>query len=699
MPRFGLVGPTYQSQSPNLDAQLCMNFYPELDESGAGNSPIALYPTPGTKLFSDLGRTVHAQVDGIAPFEQSTTATGNSNTEATSPLTPTHADDWAFEAFFAANTVPAGWNSIVLGHSAEQSLTGTPATPGAAGLTIPAAWVIALLLFQKFGASSPTVIQTANQSGNFSPPYTFSFPNPVTAGSTIIFTNAYISTGSGNVTLSDNLGNVYVNRASILGNGRKLDVFVAEDVAAGATTFTLGGTDTGNTRSSLAYEVMAGTAAVVQSGPIRGALTVVGRSFFVSGSDFVEVLSNGSKNYWGTVSNDSGPVSMAASPQQLLIASGGVAYIFDLTSNTFSTIPGVTFPGPVNQAGICDDFFLLTLRNSKEFFVSAPLDATDWVTNGSAIVSVYPDNTVSMIVDHREIWFFSDTQSVVYYDSGNIFPFDVISGAFIEAGAAATFATSQLANTVMWLGQDVRGRGKVYMANGYTPQRVSTHAIEFEIQGYSRIDDAESWTYQEDGHDFYVLYFPTPSTTLVYDVTTNMWHKRGFWVESAAIFRAIHARCHTFNFNKHLVGDWQSSKVYQQQIPTQTGTTWDFATDNENPIVRIRRAAHISQEQKRQYINELNVYVETGLGPQPPLLDGDGNPRGPEMVMSISRDGGHIFGYGRTRDCGQSGEYRKRVRWIRLGQARDFVIEIKMADPIGWRIVDAYIGQPEVGDN
>src|SRR6266704_3234244 len=53
-PRFGLVGPSYESQSPNLDAQATINFYVEQDESGAGNAPIALMPTPGIQSFTDL---------------------------------------------------------------------------------------------------------------------------------------------------------------------------------------------------------------------------------------------------------------------------------------------------------------------------------------------------------------------------------------------------------------------------------------------------------------------------------------------------------------------------------------------------------------------------------------------------------------------------------------------------------------------
>ena len=226
----------------------------------------------------------------------------------------------------------------------------------------------------------------------------------------------------------------------------------------------------------------------------------------LQGQDFDEVFANGTFVTRGSVSNDSLPVTMAASPQQLLLASAGTAYVFDLMANTLTAIPGATFDGPVAQAGIlCSDFFLLSIQNSKEFYVSAPLDATDWVTNGNAIISAYPDNTVSMFVFQNKIWFWSDTQPVVYFPSGNIFPFDVDLSATMQQGCAAENSVAQGNNTLFWLGSDAQGHGIVWAASGYAPQRISNHALEFAIQGYSRIgriDDAVAWTSQFEGHYF-----------------------------------------------------------------------------------------------------------------------------------------------------------------------------------------------------
>ncbi len=425
---------------------------------------------------------------------------------------------------------------------------------------------------------------------------------------------------------------------------------------------------------------------------VRGSFTITGRTFSVSAAALFEVFANGSQQFWGAVGNDALPVTFAASPQQMLIGSAGEAYVFDLGTNILTPVPGGTFDGPVSVVGICDDFFIVVIADSKEFYVSAPLNANDWVTNGSAIVSVFPDNIIGMLVDHREIWFWSDTQSVVYYDSGNIFPFDVVPGGFIEAGIAAKSSPVQMNNTVYWLGADARGTCVVWGGYGYTPQRVSNHAIEFAMQGYSRVDDAVGFTYQDQGHQFYVLYFPTPSKTWVFDGITNLWHERGFWLTSIGQFRAAHYWNHTFNFGKHLVGDWSSDKLYEMHIPVSNGTGgWDFVTDDGNPIRRVRRAPHISSEQKFQFFNEMQVFVESGLGPQPPLLDAAGNPRGPILSLRWSNDSAHTWSNSYDRDCGQTGDFKKRVRWLRMGQARDRIYELSCADPVPYRIVDAYL--------
>jgi hypothetical protein len=633
--RFGLVGPTYQAQSPNLDAQFTMNLYVEADESGAGNAPIALFRTPGTKTFVNLARAISPATNGIGAIDGTPKQNAGVGTTVSTPTaTPSNSQDLALfivAAPTSAGTITPGGSFAGFGPNAYAEAV-TSGVAGAATLASSAGWSAALLLFKQFGASVPTITHQVNNSGSIGGAGTLTALS-VTKGDTILVTMTIGSGGalpSGKTVGPDSAGNVYTQLFSHYDSTSQTEIGVWEAIASTTASINIPyGASAGGSFAAIiaALDLPTGAAAVTNTGPIRAQTDINGRSFAICGQDFDEIFSNGTFVTRGSVANDSLIATMAATPQQILIASAGSAYVFDLTANGLVQIPGATFSGPVAQAAVCDDFFILTIVNSKTFYVSAPLDATDWVTNGSAIVSVFPDNIVGMLVFQRQIWFDSDTQSVVYYDSGNIFPFDVNPNAFIEAGLAAENTMAIFNNSIAWLGADARGHGKVWLASGYTPTRISNHAVEFAIQGYSRIDDAVAFSYQDQGHEFYFLYFPTPSVAWIYDANTGMWHQQGFWLESVGQFRAPHRWTHAFSFGMHLVGDWQSGKIYQMQIPAYDNGAWTFGDDDGNPIRWVRRAPHVSKMQKRQFFSELQVYCETGLGPVPALVNTAIGPR------------------------------------------------------------------------
>ena len=50
----GFCGGTYQAQSANIDAEDCINLYPEQSESEGAKVPIALLHCPGKTLFTSL---------------------------------------------------------------------------------------------------------------------------------------------------------------------------------------------------------------------------------------------------------------------------------------------------------------------------------------------------------------------------------------------------------------------------------------------------------------------------------------------------------------------------------------------------------------------------------------------------------------------------------------------------------------------
>jgi hypothetical protein len=340
--------------------------------------------------------------------------------------------------------------------------------------------------------------------------------------------------------------------------------------------------------------------------------------------------------------------------------------------------------GSVTQIGFADGYFFSWFKNSHSFQMSSLEDGTTWSGLDVATVSLFPDNFVSMICDHREAWFFSGKKSAGYYNAGAGFPpFIPIQGAYAEFGSGATWATVQADNTVCWIGADERGTGIAYRLNGYGNQRISTHAVEFAWQRYARIDDARAYTYQENGHAFWVIYFPTANATWVYDFSTQLWHQRGAWNQISGKYDADHSQSHMEIFGIHLVGDWASGNVYQQSTA--------IYTDNGGPIRAERDSPTANKDNKWLYFEEIEIDIEPGIGPQPPLLDGAGRPRAPQIMLSWSNDGGKTWSATFLLNCGLAGEYNARARKTMLGRGRKRIWKIVVSDPIPWRIANAYV--------
>lgn len=430
------------------------------------------------------------------------------------------------------------------------------------------------------------------------------------------------------------------------------------------------------------------------TGPVRGELAINGRMFAVGGAVLYEISAGGVATNRGNVGNDGNQVSMVTNGKagnQVAICSAGAIYIFNLTTNVLSAAVA-TLQGVPARIEWCNSYGIAQLQNSNIFQVSNPNDLSTWNPLSVQQVEVFPENIGSILSIFDLLWVLGqDGHAQVYYDSGaNQFtPFDVIQGAFMEEGINAPNSVFMADNTAFWIGGNKNGAGIAWRANGYTPLRISNHAIEAAWSTYpKKSSDAIGYAYVDQGHTFCVWRFPSANNgqgaTWVYDVATQMWHERGFWSQKGPTGYSAHlSTCHCFAFGQHLVGDWNSGNVYAMAIGTYQ--------DNNQPIRWMRRAPHVSTEQQRIFHSMLQIDLEVGLGPQPPLEDGAGNPRDPQIMLRWSDDGGKTWSNEHWVGAGQAGAYKTRAIWRRLGHSRDRVYEVSATDPVAWRIIDAYL--------
>ncbi|NBW23768.1 MAG: hypothetical protein EBR82_89065, partial [Caulobacteraceae bacterium] len=298
---------------------------------------------------------------------------------------------------------------------------------------------------------------------------------------------------------------------------------------------------------------------------------------------------------------------MADNGTQLFIAANGPSYIYNNLTNTFAQILDVDFPGAVT-VGYLDGYFVFNEPNSQRIWVTQLLDGTSIDPLDFASAEGSPDGVVGLIVDHREVWVYGTGTIEVWYDTGSSdFPLQRIQGAFNEIGCISAYTIAKMDNGLFWLGADARGQGIVYRANGYTGQRISTHAVEWQIQQYGNLTDAIAYTYQQDGHSFYVLTFPSANATWVYDVATGAWHERAGWSNGA--FTRHRSNCQMAFNAKIIVGDYENGNIYALDLNTyaDNGQTQKW--------LRSWRALPTGQNNlKRTAQHSMQIDIESGVG-------------------------------------------------------------------------------------
>jgi hypothetical protein len=453
----------------------------------------------------------------------------------------------------------------------------------------------------------------------------------------------------------------------------------------------------------------------VGTGPIRGlwAHQTNGSDFYVaSGNEFYKLNSlTGTPTLLGTISG-AGQVSIADNGTQLFIACNPRSYIYNEVTNAFAEITDPDFTGAVT-VGYLDGYFVYNEPNSQKVWVTQLLDGTQIDPLSFASAEGSPDGLVAINVNHREAWLFGTDSVEVWYDAGlPDFPLTRIQGAFNELGCAAAFSVAKLDNSIFWLAKDARGQGVIYRSQGYSGQRISTHAIEWQIQQYANMSDAVGYTYQQDGHAFYVLNFPTADRTWVYDVSTQGWHERAGFLNGAFTRNRGNCQC---NFGGTIiVGDFENSNIYALDLTTYA--------DNGGPQKWLRSWRALptgTNNLKRTAQHSLQLDCETGVGLNgvdqteniewffytssgdqlvttsgdlllfsPPFVQG----ANPQVMLRWSDDGGHTWSNEHWASIGKIGEHGFRAIWRRLGMTqklRDRVYEVSGTDPVKIDIVGA----------
>lgn len=398
----------------------------------------------------------------------------------------------------------------------------------------------------------------------------------------------------------------------------------------------------------------------------------------------------------GTLVSTAGPVSIS---ENNTTSDGLVCYIVDglnrytyiVATNTFEVLPSTD--GPWQGATVVDNVDNYNIYNEPGTQNWAATDLASRLSTAAyyGAKDGYADTLVSLIAHRRQVYLLGEVTTEVWTDTGNViqgivtFPFSRVPGTSMQSGCAAPFSIARLDENFVFVAKDTRGNSTIEAIVGYAFQKISTHAVEQTLINQV-VSDARAYTYQIEGHEVYVVTFPSIGNglTWAYDLATQQWHKWLSWDSANAVFTRHRSNCHAYFANMNLVGDFENGKIYslQNAVYTEDGAT----------IRRVRRAPHLTADLQRQYFEELQIQFQPGVG----LDAGQGSD--PQAMLRWSNDGGSTWSSEHWTSIGKTGRYKNRAIWRRLGMARDRIFEVAITDPVNAVIVSANL-KASVGEN
>lgn len=313
-----------------------------------------------------------------------------------------------------------------------------------------------------------------------------------------------------------------------------------------------------------------------------------------------------------------------------------------------------------------DSRFIWTVPDSGRIqwskLLSHETDALSYATAESK-----SDKLIRVIANNGMLWLIGEKTTEVWVSTGsNDAPFVRQSGAYMPTGCIAKDSIVEFGSSLIWLAQTDFGANQIVMTQGYQTVRISNHAIESILTRYENTSDAYAFSYQREGHAFYVISFPTDRKTWCYDASTQMWHERAWYNEDESENEHHRAYCHCYFNGQHLVGDREYPYIYLLDPLAET--------DNEVPIIRERATPCVMPNGSRMIFDEVQLFCQVGQ---------DNNTK-PTIMFDWSDDRGKTWSSDQVveiaNDLGAIGEYEKRVVFRRLGQSFSRVFRVRMTD-------------------
>lgn len=321
------------------------------------------------------------------------------------------------------------------------------------------------------------------------------------------------------------------------------------------------------------------------------------------GTTLYKISESGTASSIGTVGGY-GRASMADNGTQLIITTEAITYIVTLASDTLTAVTDSDFPNADTVAFLGGYFFFNNnqVGTSGQLFWSEIYEGTTYDALDFATAENVPDNLVAVWRDHDRLLLFGDRSIESWFLTGGSEIVAPYKGSVINRGLGARWSVANVDNSVIFLDDSGIVR-RIGGQGGYSAERISTHAIEYEIsQGSWRHDDSAAYdgafasSYIEEGHEFYVLTVPN-NGTYCFDAATGVWHKR-----KSRGLEHCRTSFHVRAFNNIVCGDTETGKLYTQSL--------DYADEAGDELVSEVQFPQIYNNGDRFRVHEIELLMD-----------------------------------------------------------------------------------------
>ena len=398
---------------------------------------------------------------------------------------------------------------------------------------------------------------------------------------------------------------------------------------------------------------------------------VVGREFNRISSDMT-VTWIGDMNANPTYINNE-LVTITKDQLSIFIADGLSGYRYELGTGSFAEI--ADFPGGYSAAFL-HGYILTESREASGNWLVYHCDRQEsdtWNALTFGSVESHPDELLRVHALGDLAFMFGSKSIEVWYFQGadTGFQFARMSGGTINYGLAAVNSVCNFRGMLVGLFRSGAGDLLVGGIQGYqmvplSRSAGSTSAVEQEWLNYTRIDDAVATSYAVGGHVLYQLRFPTADKTWVLDAATGIWTRFSSGSEGGAFVGEL-----AINLNE---------KVYMSDAIS--GLVYEFSDEKyydkaDEEIYSVLTSNRINDAGKYHSLDEIWFDFEVGTTE---TLDPLALNYEPKLTVELSPDGGNTWKPARVASLGQQGEYRSRVRVLRLGRFLDGVVKVTGAN-------------------